>query len=530
MTALAGWRGAVFTILLGAVAALAMPPVHLLPAMLSFSVLAWRLDRAGSWRAALAAGWLFGFGFHVAGLYWISNAMLVESERFAWAVPFAAAGLPALLAVYPAVAVAVMVRVVPPGPARALGLAAAWCVAEYARGHLLTGFPWNLPAYALTLSDATMQGASVFGAYGLSVLVMLAAAAPALAFGTGRPPSGLARAACAACLLLPVALWAGGALRLSASETRWDEATVIRLVQANIPQREKWKPELRARHLTRFVELSGAPAPTRRAETLPDDAMPTVVIWPETAVPALLDHSPNLRAAIARVAPAGGALVTGAPTRDDGPPRRVFNSLMALRPGGSVIDSYDKVHLVPFGEYLPFKDWIPFPAMVGGFTDFSPGPARRLMDIPGLGQVSPLICYEIIFPGAALPEDGTEARPRVLLNLTNDAWYGRSSGPYQHRDIARFRAVEEGLPLIRSANTGISGIYDAQGRVVVELALNEAGAIDAALPLPVPGATVFARVGDGIFYFLILALIFATIMTGKYQRTFQTNGDRGISG
>ena len=514
LSTLRGWRGALLTIFIGAIAASALPPAHFLPGLSAFSILAWRLERETSSAHAAWQGWLFGFGYHLVGLYWISNALLVESDKFAIFVPLAAVGLPMALSLFPAATFALIPRIAAPGWPRVLAVVALWSLAEFGRGHLFTGFPWNLPAYAFSISEALSQTASLVGAHGLSLLVLLASTSVAVMVGPHRNWSRNVGLCGVACVLIPLVAWLGGATRLALAPPAVDTSVVIRLVQGNIPQKDKWKPELRPRHIARYLDLSRGDSPSIRAHGLPDNALPTVVIWPETAVPGFLAQSRDLRHALAAVAPNAGSLVTGAPSIAQGPPRRLYNSLIGVGADGLVNARYDKVHLVPFGEYVPLKSWLPLPRVVESFADFTPGPERASLDIPGLGMVSPLICYEIIFPGAVVANQATNEmtdRPRALLNLTNDAWYGESSGPYQHLAISKMRAIEEGIPLIRAANTGISGIYDAYGRTLVQLALGETGTADAYLPLSSNRHTIYSRIGDCI-YFIILIISFIGIL------------------
>ena len=515
-----GWRGALITIVLGALAASALPPVYCLPGLIAFSALVWRLEgRVGSARAAWH-GWLFGFGFHLVGLYWISNALLVESDRFAVFVPLAAIGLPMALALFPAIAMAMVPKLSAPGWTRALVVAGMWSVADYARGHLFTGFPWNLPAYALSFSDEMSQSGAVLGAYGLSFMVLMAAIGPAIALGPNRPRARIRGQGWLGllCLILPALAWAGGAARLATAGPGVDETVIIRLVQGNIAQKDKWKPELRGRHIARYLDLSQKSTPTRRGPGLTQGLSPTVIIWPETAVPGFLAQSRELRHALATVAPAGGTLVTGAPSLTEGTPRRIHNSLIGIGADGLVNARYDKIRLVPFGEYVPLRSWLSLPRVVQSFTDFTSGTSPEAIAVQGLGLVRPLICYEIIFPGEVIDTSGP-TRPRALLNLTNDAWYGRSSGPYQHLVNSRTRAIEEGIPLIRAANTGISGIYDAYGRATVQLTLDETGLADGYLPLPVETPTIYSRFGDLIYFIILITLSFGIYISQLFFRT-----------
>ncbi len=515
-----GWRGAALTVGLGAATALALPPVHLLLGLFAFAALAWRLD--GRSRAAEAAwtGWLFAFGHHLAGLYWIPNAMLVDGGRFAWAMPSAVLGLPALLALFPAAALALAPALSRPGPGRAVAAILLWSLSDYARGHMFTGFPWNLPAYALSAFDAPSQAAAWLGAPGLSLAVLAVAAAPALIVGPeGWRGRGAAMAATLVLLCVPAALWAGGAARLLAHPPAHDGTAVVRVVQGNIPQRLKWRRDLRDAHLARYLALSQTEEPAARGPGVAAGTRPTAVVWPETAVPTFLNRKWGLRRAIATAVPAGGGLVAGAPSAVDDEENRdilLFNSMLVLDGEGNPTARYDKARLVPFGEFLPFREWIPIPAIVANFLDFDAGPGRRTIAVPGLGPVSPLICYEAIFPGEVVDRDGPP--PAALLNLTNDAWYGRSAGPFQHSAIARMRAIEEGLPLIRAANTGISGVYDALGRGVVELGLERTGAIDARLPRALDPPPLYARWGDAIYLAALAAGLLPLLLAAARRR------------
>ena len=274
----------------------------------------------------------------------------------------------------------------------------------------------------------------------------------------------------------------------------------LRLVQPNIDQRLKWRPELRRRHVLRQVGMSIAAADTTRGVEAP-----THVIWAETAVPLALGGDPAALGIIGSATPRGGLVITGALRRTPAgeKPFRVWNSLHAVDDRGRVVGTYDKFHLVPFGEYVPFRGLLSFAKVTAGQVDFSRGSGVRTLRLPGLPPVSPLICYEVIFPGRVADR---RDRPGWLLNITNDAWYGRSSGPYQHFAAARMRAVEEGLPLVRVAGTGISGVVDAYGRTVARLGLGRAGVIDSALPAPISAATPYGRLGDRIVLVILIAV------------------------
>jgi apolipoprotein N-acyltransferase len=521
---LRGWRRAAAGFAFGCLSVLSFAPFHLWP-LLAFVLpgFIWLLDGvvaeetpAGKprWRRAGVLGWWFGFGYFLAGLYWIGFAFFVEAEKFAWLVPLGVAALPAGLAIFSALAAGVAVQYWRPGIHRIFVFAAAFFLADWLRGHILTGFPWNLWGYALAGNDAIAQTASIVGIYGLTLLTLLILASPAAL--ADPAPQQLTRrwsfpALCASLLIL---CWGWGTLRLSMATADLVPETRLRIVQGNIPQAEKWKPENRQWIFDRLFQLSRSGAGSE------PNARPTHLIWPETAVPVLfvlngaILHD-DVRQAFADLVPEGGSFIVGA-ERVDGAKRadgrydiqRVFNSLFVLGGGAAIRDTYDKTHLVPFGEYLPFEaalTAIGIKQLTHANTGFDSGAGRPLLSTPGAPAFSPLICYEAIFPGRAVMAD---ARPGWLLNLTNDAWFGISSGPYQHLHQARLRAIEEGLPLVRAANTGISAVIDAHGRILAALPLGEQGVLDHALPVAI-APPLFARWGETsliLMAFLIVIL------------------------
>jgi apolipoprotein N-acyltransferase len=495
--ALNGWRRYGLALLLGALLAGALPPIDLTPLIfICFPGLLW-LDEGsdGAWASA-RLGYTFGLGFFVAGLYWLGIAMFVDIARFWWALPFAVLGLPAVAALYPAAALGITTavtsrwRLAP--AARVCLFAVAWSAAEWARGHWLTGFPWNLVGYvwsgafpgALTM----LQTTAWVGIYGLSLLTVLAAALPTL-LGTATlaPMRSVRRVApgVAAALLifLPAA---AGAVRLDLLQPG-TTGIWLRLVQPSQAEIMHWSPAAAEAELQRLIDLSKAPARHALA----------AVIWPEGAAPFYLERDLPHRAAIAAVAPKNGYVITGAlrASPPDETKLRIWNSVEAIDPGAVIRAHYDKAHLVPFGEYMPFHKFLPIDKITPGAVDLSAGPGPQTIALPGLPSFSPVICYEAIFPGAVVDEAD---RPRWILNVTNDAWYGRSSGPYQHFAIARTRAIEEGLPLVRVANNGISGVVGPTGRVVARTGLNDITYADVPLPAALH-RTLYAQVGDWVF-------------------------------
>lgn len=512
LAATRGWRRAALLFLFGALAAAAMPPVNFTPALLvSFPVFVWVLDGSGKARRAALDGWLFGFGFLVAGLYWVANALLTDIAAFFWLLPLAVLGLPALLAVFPAVAGVLAHWMWRPGAWRVVALAVAWSAAEWMRGHLFTGFPWNLVGYTWSWSGAMMQGGALIGAYGVSFLTALVAASPAAVASVGRERAGAGR------WLMPMiaaAVLAAGAtfgtLRLADAPHEVVVGATVRIVQANVEQRFKWDPEQLRANVERHLAL------TRR----PGIKQASIVVWPETAMPYSLDANPELGIALGGLVRPGALLATGVQRIAVDPAGQritaAWNNLSVLDSAGTIVASYDKAHLVPFGEYVPLRSAlgaIGLEKVVPGLLDFSAGPGLATLPLPGLPPVSPLICYEVIFPGAVTAAD----RPGWLLNVTNDAWYGKSAGPHQHFAIARWRAVEEGLPLVRAANTGISGVIDALGRPTATLELGREGVVDAPLPAAI-SPTVYAQWRDWPLLLVLVGLGVGLLASAAVER------------
>ncbi len=516
--ALAAWvsggprlRRRLLALAAGAVGALALAPLDLWPAMaLSLVPAVWLLDGcAARRREAFFIGWLWGFGYFVAGLWWLGAAFLVEADQFAWALPLGVLGLPAALALFPALGFLLAALVWPHGPARVCAFACALALSEWLRGHVLTGFPWNAPGMALAADLRLAQGASIFGLHGLTLLALLIFSAPAtLADRPGRWrlwPSGLAGAAL-------LALFAFGAARLHGAREAFVPGVEVRVMQPDMALDDSFRAEFRDRIVARYLALSALDEPAPAGDRI-------LLAWPESAFPFILSRDERSLSRIASTLPEGAVLATGAaraeenPEDPDGPPL-YFNAIHLLTHKDGIVATYDKTHLVPFGEYLPFEALLTrlglrqFVLMPGGF---SAGGGRRALTAPGLPPMAPLICYEAIFPGEALPdpEPGAPAS-KLLLNVTDDGWFGRTFGPHQHFAQARLRAIEEGLPLVRAANTGISAVTDPYGRVLSSLPLGAAGLIRS--PLPEAAAPpFFARHGAVAGLLLWMGGVFVTI-------------------
>ena len=495
-----GWKRAAIALFAGALSALAMAPFNAWPILfVTFPVAVWQIDGAGAgrWRgvpAAALTGWCFGLGYFVPGLYWIGYAFLVDAPTFAWLMPFAVLGLPAYLALFTAFGFGLARLFWTRDASRVLALAASLTMSEWLRGHALTGFPWNTFGYALSEPLALAQSASLIGLWGMTFLTVAIFASPAtLIDGTSRGRKPWIAPVTALALL--VAMTAFGAIRLSRQPTVMLANTHLRIMQPNLQQDARFNYSAKADVMKKYLTLSdraSGPQSTGVRDV-------NVLIWPESAFPFFLTREADAMAQIADLLPKGTVLITGSVRAPDAPPgtriTRAYNSIYVIDHDGSVLSVYDKLHLVPFGEFLPFQDLmekIGFEQLTKVQGGFIPGTRRRSMEIPSAPRALPLICYEAIFPGDVV--EGND-RPGWIVNLTNDGWFGISTGPYQHLQQARMRAIEQGLPLVRAANTGISAVVDPLGRVVARLGLGLEGVLDSPLPAAI-APTAYARTGD----------------------------------
>jgi len=504
-----GWQRAAIAFGAGALSALAMAPFNFWPILLvTFPVLVWLVDGSatGRWSGAVAAavaGWCFGFGYFVAGLYWIGYAFLVDAKTFGWLLPVAVSGLPAYLAIYTALGLAAARLLWSRGPARILALAAMLTVAEWLRGHLLSGFPWNTFAYAFGEPLVLAQSVSLVGVWGLTFLVVAMCATPAV-LADDKADTPYPYRAPAMALLVLVALAAYGSVRLWTNPTTYAKDVKLRIMQPNLQQDDKFNYAAKDRVMAHYLRLSDrATGPQSNGV---HDA--THLIWPEAAFPFFLTREPDVLAQIADLFKPSTTLIVGAVRAAPDTTRlRAYNSVYVIDPDGSIRGIYDKVHLVPFGEYLPLQGLLEriglqtLTKQIGGFLS---GDRARSMDIPGAPKMLPLICYEAIFPGAAVPPG---ERPGWLVNLTNDGWFGISTGPYQHLQQARMLAIAEGLPLVRAANTGVSAVIDPVGRIVSTLPLGTEGILDSRLPNPLARTVASGTSGYTLILFIVVSLL-----------------------
>ena len=499
-----GWRRAMIALIAGAVSALAMAPFNAWPVLfVTLPIAVWLIDGAAAGRlsglpAAALAGWWFGFGYLVVGLYWIGHAFLVDADIFGWLLPVAVTGLPAVLALFMGFGFALARLMWSDDASRILALAAGLTVSEWLRGHVLTGFPWNAFGYALSEPLALAQIGAVIGLWGMTFLCVAIFASPAVLIDRGAAAGGQSARpwrAVALALAVLAALAAYGAVRLAHEPIRLVENVRLRIMQPNLTQDKKFNYSAKQEVMRKYLALSDRA--TGPASTGVKDA--TVLIWPESAFPFFLTREADAMAQIAALLSPSTTLITGAVRAPDLPRgerlTRAYNSIYAIDHDGTILGVYDKLHLVPFGEYLPFQSimeklgFVQLTRLRGGYI---PGTVRQIMDLPHAPRVLPLICYEAIFPDEIVSRDD---RPGWIVNLTNDGWFGISTGPYQHLQQARLRAIEQGLPIVRAANTGISAVIDPFGHVIARLGLGVEGVVDSGLPSPLP-PTLYARVGD----------------------------------
>lgn len=515
VSASSGWQRKAIAVFAGSASVLAFAPFFASPILLlTLPVFVWLIDSSATPREAGIAGWFFGFGYFFFNLVWIGEAFLVEADKFSWLLPFAITLLPAGLALFWGWAAALMRRFWSAGFARVLIFAILLSIAEWLRGHIFTGLPWNVPGYALTAPLELMQSAGVFGIYGLTLIALVVFQAPLVMLAGASANDRNAWLGAAAVCLVPIALMAAyGAWKLSAPQSIVD-GVKLRIVQPSVLQTEKWRPE----HQRRIFDDHLALSKTNAQGATDDLAGITHVIWPEAAMPFFPLETQKALDEIAAILPDGVTLLTGALRRDPPGPSepgkaKVFNSIVAFDGNAKPIALFDKIHLVPFGEYLPADPMLSafgLKKLTAGRGAFSSGPTPRpLITVPGLPPITGLICYEALFPNEIVQ---TPERPGVILNVTNDGWFGNSTGPRQHFHQSRVRAVEQGVPLIRAANNGISAVVDANGRIISELGMNVRGVIDSALP-SAGAVPLYARYGDMPFVVMLVLAGIAAVLT-----------------
>ncbi len=467
---------------LGMLGAFALPPLSWpILFLISFGSFVVLLTSTPTLKHCFIAAWFWALGFHLAGLYWISASLFIDIVRYGWVLPFSLLALPSYLGLIFGGACCVVHKLRDKPILHLITLSIILTVCEHNRGWLMGGFPWNMFGYIWTDTLPVIQSVSVMGIQGLTFLTLLAAATFGLLFKPLNKVS-LITLASVGIIFSCIALW--GEQRLETTPIAYHDNVNLRLVQPSIEQKQRKTHEQRIMALAKIVGLSKQPS----------EKPITHIIWPETASPFFLNEDADARAVLKHVVPKGGAILTGSASRmlENGS-HKYFNSLVVMNDKGAIIGGYDKSHLVPFGEFVPFRNilqTVPVAVDVIGTADFTPGNGAKTLRAPNLPSFSTMICYEAIFSGSIVDQTN---RPAFLLQVTNDAWFGNTSGPYQHLAMARVRAIEEGMPLIRVANSGVSAIVDPLGRIITSLELNKSGVIDSGLPKALETAPIFTK-------------------------------------
>jgi apolipoprotein N-acyltransferase len=520
---LEGWKAAVLAVCAGALSALSLAPYHIFPVLFfTFPIFIWLLEgsvpslnkqnKSGLFRRiwpAFKTGWLFGFGYFLAGLWWIGKAFLVDADEFIYLLPLAVVALPAGLSIFWGIAAVLTRALWTHGWTRLISAAVCFTAMEYLRGHLFTGFPWNLLGYAFMPSPLFMQTSALIGVYGLTFITVLVAATAAIFIPGPSGPAIHVRRTLVLSASLVAAHIGYGAYVLTGSKTEMVPDVNLRIVQPAIDQSRKWDPAYAVPIMENYFDLTN----TNKGPKAASAGSFTHIIWPESVFPFILTERRDMLSQLADLLPAETKLITGAMRREANAQDRTFNALLVIDGNGEIISAYDKTHLVPFGEYLPFHGLLESIGLqqLTQRGAFSAGTQRKSISVPATPRFLPLICYEIVFSGSLIKH---WERPKWIVNLTNDAWFGLTAGPHQHAHQSRVRAVEEGIPLVRAANTGISMVVDPYGRVIESLQLGVRGTVDSGLPKAGP-VTWFAIHGNWPTLILICALFLILVVTRK---------------
>ncbi len=450
---------------------------------------------------AFSIGYWYGFGYFAGGLYWIAYALHIDWLKYAVLIPLAALGIPAVLALglglstFVAARLKAFGRLVP-----LLGFVLTWSLFEWVKGHLLTGFPWLNMAEIWLSGDVMIQNLAFMGPYGLGLLTLLLFV---LLYGVIFFERVYRSKFFIAFLALSTVLLINGKVHLTQEPQRQYTNFDLVIVQPNILQIHKWAPDRLRFNIDTLVRLSQQ---SRLQPQLGTKYKPKIFIWPEASVPYLIQSGTAFSKYITQPLEPGDYLILGAP-RHDALTDRHFNSLLVLDHEGQILKTYDKTHLVPFGEYVPYRNVLPsfVEQLAPGDHEYSPGEGIKTLDVPGIPTFSPLICYEAIFTQEVLTETNGE-RPKWLLNLTNDGWYLDSAGIYQHLHLTRMRAIEEGIPLVRVVYRGISAVFDGNGRMTSQIPFDEAQGLVTQLPRSLENRTFYSIYGSSLYVLMLLLL------------------------
>ena len=493
-----------FAFLLGGIAVQTLPPFyHWYLLFICFTSLLWFLHKTQTKKQSFAIGYWFGFSYFAFGLSWVNNALLVNPSETGWVIPISFLASGAFFGIFIGIP-CLLTKIYKSLTAQYLAFAAWIVIFEWIRSWFLTGFPWNLLGSSLAFDITLLQSASVWGTYGLSLCIILIASAPV--FWIIRPSILNAIISLSTISLFIAGLYGFGLFRINQLHNEKNSDITIRLVQPSIPQFIKWSPDLKQQHFQKYIDLS-------KTKSLKDIQM---VIWGETASPYALDLEKEAMKQIISAIPEKGYLTTGTVRYEDDyyGNWKPLNSAFTINHNGIIEDFYDKSHLVPFGEYIPLRHLIPtqIRPIANTITDFKAGTGAKNISVPNIPPFGILICYEIIFPHQIInPQD----KPSWLINLTNDGWYGISSGPYQHLVSTQLRAIEEGITIVRSANSGISALINRYGKILQHLDLNQEAFLDISLPQELEIPTIYNYMGNYLPLGLCLLSLFLAFLINK---------------
>lgn len=481
--------------LCGWLAVAALPPFFVWPVLLiCVSVLLWLINRSNSAKKSFGLGYSFGFAFFAFGLSWINNALLIEATTFGWLIPITFVASGAFFGLFAAIPAWLCWYVRKP-ILQYLLFTSLFVLCEWVRSFFLTGFPWNLLGTTLAFSDTMIQLASIGGTYLLSLMVLLVAGIPFVFLNI----KGLKNRVM---LLSLVAILIGGIYgfgwwRLNKHPYEKSDV-VVRLVQPAIPQSMKWNPAQLDMNLQKHIKMS----------QYPSDEKINFIVWGETAFPYSLEFDDYQRSLLQYAIPEKTWLLTGGLRYKllNDREYEVYNSLFVVDDKTNIVDSYDKSHLVPFGEYVPLREYLPKWArpIASAIGNFRKGNGPKVMQVEKLPKFGGLVCYEVIFPHEILNQNN---RPDWLVNITNDGWYGKSAGPYQHLVATKMRAVEEGVTIVRVAGSGISALVDPVGRIIKQIGLHQEGIADVNLPKISQFTTLYSCYGNLLIVGLCLVLV-----------------------
>lgn len=499
-------RPKLFTFISGCALSFAFAPYFFFPLLISLGFFSYFIKQCVSIKEAMKIGWLFGLGFYLCNLYWISIGVSVYIDDFWWAIPFALFALPACLSIY-TMLVALVSYSIKTKNFYINSFTCIWIISELLRSYLFTGFSWNIISSSFSFSENAIQITNIIGSYGLGAVVVFSFSSFCLLLER-QYLKFLVYAGISAILWSSIFYY--GNHRLFNNQTTEYEIKV-RLVQPSIKQTDKWTIDMFWSNFNQHKSLS--------LDNI-SDSHPDIIIWPEAAITIQPSYTQVFNALRHIVSNTNMTLITGGITdnvsQDNRKKDKLFTSIYAIQDNPNLVFEYHKSHLVPFGEYMPLKSILPFHKLTPGNIDFYPGKPGFIVSLDNFNlRIRPLLCYEIIFPDEVRMSNKDA---NVILNLTNDSYYGNTSGPYQHFYMARMRAVENGIPLIRVANNGISAVFDPLGRILIKTKLNDITYIDSYIPASIKNETPYSMYGNRLLYLYMLISLFIEFLLPRMNK------------